>query len=253
MTQCPHAAGEGRYSMNDELLGKVVPVKPIGIEKVSFRTGARYLDTGASASERKTYSFNVLYANILDPADGVHKFPLMPENPNFIIIDSKLKIADANLKDIPLENQLKWLPESMTEGMFGAWVNVDLSKRPVVRLYTANVVELVNGVPEVKHKIGEPMHKTANGKETKEYAAITQMPVWGFLKKNLEGQFFWLKGYDPMTRIDREINQGRMVYLDTLIGEVHDDKGLDTGDATAAEDEQKVEKLPDAPDLNNLG
>jgi hypothetical protein len=110
---------------------------------------------------------------------------------------------------------------------------------------------VVNGVPEVKHKIGEPMHKTADGKETKEYAAITQMPVWGFLKKNLEGQFFWLKGYDPMTRIDREINQGRMVYLDTLIGEVHDDKGLDTG--SEAEGEQKVEKLPDAPDLNNLG
>ena len=236
--------------MNDELLGKVVPVKPIGIEKVSFRAGAKYLDTGASASERKTYSFNVLYANILDPADGVHKFPLMPENPNFIIIDNKLKIADASLKDIPLEKQLEWLPKTMTEDIFGAWINVDLSTRPIVRLYTANVVELKNGVPTTVHRVGDPMHKVVNGKETKEYAAITQMPVWGFLKKNLEGKFFWLKGYDPVTRIDREINQGRMVYLDTIIGEVHDE-GLDTGDA--AEGEQKTEKLPDAPDLDNLG
>lgn len=244
--------------MNDELLGKVVPVKPIGIEKVPFRQGARYLDTGASASERKTerktYSFNVLYANILDPADGVHKFPLMPENPNFIIIDSQLKIADTSLKEVPLANQIKWLPESMTENMFGAWVTVDLTARPVVRLYTANVIELENGVPKTKHKIGEPMHKVANGVETNEYAAITQMPVWGFLKKNLEGKFFWLKGYDPMTRIDREINQGRMVYLDTLIGvaKVHDEKGLDTGDDAAAEGEQAEEKLPDAPGLDQL-
>lgn len=252
MTQCPHAAGEGRYSMNDELLGKVVPVKPIGIEKVSFRAGARYLDTGASAAERKTYSYNVLYANILDPADGVHKFPLMPENPNFIIIDSQLKIADTSLKEVPLANQIKWLPESMTENMFGAWVTVDLTARPVVRLYTANVIELENGVPKTKHKIGEPMHKVANGVETNEYAAITQMPVWGFLKKNLEGKFFWLKGYDPMTRIDREINQGRMVYLDTLIGvaKVHDEKGLDTGDDAGGE--QAEEKLPDAPPLEQL-
>lgn len=240
--------------MNDELLGKVVPVKPIGIEKVAFRAGARYLDTGASAAERKTYSYNVLYANVLDPADGVHKFPLMPENPNFIIIDSQLKIADTSLKEVPLANQIKWLPESMTENMFGAWVTVDLTARPVVRLYTANVVELENGVPKCKHKIGEPMHKVVNGVETNEYAAITQMPVWGFLKKNLEGKFFWLKGYDPMTRIDREINQGRMVYLDTLIGvaKVHDEKGLDTGDDAAAEGEQAEEKLPDAPGLDQL-
>lgn len=232
--------------MNDELLGKVVPVNPIDIEKVQFRQGARYLDTGG---ERKKYSYNVLYANTLDPADGVHKFPLMPENPNFIIIDNQLKLADCDLKEVTMSTKIGWLPKTMTEDIFGAWVNVDLSKRPVVRLYTTNVVELKDGVPTPVHKVGDPMHKVINGKETKEYAVITQMPVWGFLKKNLEGQFFWLKGYDPMTRIDREINQGRMVYFDTLIGEVHDDKGLDSG---AEESEQKEEKLPDAPPLDQL-
>ena len=233
--------------MNEELLGKVVPVRAIGIEKVTFRDNARYIETGA---ERKTYSYNVLYANEYDPADGVHKFPLMPENPNFIIIDTKLTSADVDLKEIPLNKQIEMLPENMVEGMFGAWINVDLSKRPVVRLYTSNVVQLKNGRPETIHKAGEPMRIQKNGKDTDEYAVITQMPVWGFLLKNAEGQLFWLKGYDPMTRIDREINQGRMVYFDTLVSEVHDDKGLDSGEH---EEEKGEEKLPDAPSLDTLG
>ena len=51
-----------------------------------------------------------------------------------------------------------------------------------------------------------------------------------------------------MTRVDREINQGRMTYVDLI----SDEKGLDTG--TEAEgDETKPDKLPDAPGVDQLG
>ena len=233
--------------MNEELMNKVVPVRPVGIEKVAFRADARYIDTGIADDKRKKYSFNVLYANDLDPADNVHKFPLMPENPTFVVIDSKLKLADVDLKEIPLEKQLEWLPDSMKKDIFGAYINVDLSKRPVVRLYSNNVVQMINGKLETVHKIGDPMHKIVEGKESKELASITQMPVWGFLRKNLQGAYFWLKGYDPATRLDREINQGRMAYLDTLIGEVHDDKGIDNTDEP---EETEPGKLADVPPID---
>lgn len=236
--------------MNEELMNKVVPVRPIGIEKVAFRADARYIDTGIADDKRKKYSFNVLYANDLDPADNVHKFPLMPENPTFVVIDSKLKLADVDLKEIPLEKQLEWLPDSMKTDIFGAYFNVDLSKRPVVRLYSNNVVQMIDGKLVTVHKIGDPMHKIVEGKESKELASITQMPVWGFLKKNLQDAYFWLKGYDPATRLDREINQGRMAYLDTLISEVHDDKGIDNTDEP---EEKGGEELPSAPPIDAVG
>lgn len=233
--------------MNEELLGKVVPVRPIKIEKVAFRENGMYIDNGSGRG--KTYSYNVLFANDMDPADGVHRFPLMPENPTFIVIDDKITLAGVEISDIPAEKQLEMLPKNLTEGIFGAWVNVDLSKRPVCRLYTSNVVKLVDGKPEIVHKTGDAiMQKDSSGKDTNRPAVITQLPVWGFLRKNQEGAYFWLKGYDPMTRVDREINQGRMSYVDLIT----DEKGLDTGgDAESKEDEKT--KLDDAPDLGTLG
>lgn len=233
--------------MDEQFLNKVVPVKAIKIEKVSFREGGMYL---ADAGEnRKKYSYNVLFANELDPADGVHRFPLMPENPTFILIDDALSKAGVTLDDIPAEQHLEMLPKNLLEGMFGAWVNVDLSKRPVCRLYTTNVVKLVNGQPQIIHKAGDPMKKKGpNNTELDEFAVITQMPVWGFLRKNLEGNYFWLKGYDPTTRLDREINQGRMTYFDLLSTEVHDDKGLDVEPEGGAAEH----KLDDAPGLDQI-
>ena len=233
--------------MNEELLGKVVPVRPIKIEKVAFRENGMYIDNGNGRG--KTYSYNVLFANDMDPADGVHRFPLMPENPTFIVIDDQITLAGVEISDIPAEKQIELLPKNLKEDIFGAWINVDLSKRPVCRLYTSNVVKLVNGKPEIVHSAGDPiMQKDASGKDTKNPAVITQLPVWGFLRKNQEGAYFWLKGYDPITRVDREINQGRMTYVDL----VSDDKGLDTG--TEVEDaETKAEKLPDAPGIDQLG
>lgn len=233
--------------MNEELLGKVVPVRPIKIEKVAFRENGMYIDNGNGRG--KTYSYNVLFANDMDPADGVHRFPLMPENPTFITIDDQITLAGIEIGDIPAEKQLEMLPKNLKEGIFGAWINVDLSKRPVCRLYTSNVVKLENGAPTIVHKTGDAiMQKDANGHDTNKPAVITQLPVWGFLRKNQEGAYFWLKGYDPMTRVDREINQGRMAYVDLI----SDEKGLDTG-AETENAEAKSAKLDDAPPVEQLG
>jgi hypothetical protein len=233
--------------MNEELLGKVVPVRPIKIEKVAFRENGMYIDNGNGRG--KTYSYNVLFANDMDPADGVHRFPLMPENPTFITIDDQITLAGIEIGDVPAEKQLEMLPKNLKEDIFGAWINVDLSKRPVCRLYTSNVVKLENGAPKIVHKAGDAiMQKDANGKDTNKPAIITALPVWGFLRKNQEGAYFWLKGYDPMTRVDREINQGRMTYVDLI----SDEKGLDTGTESES-DETKPEKLPDAPGVDQLG
>lgn len=247
-----HRAREKREKgdiMNEELLGKVVPVRPIKVEKVAFRENGMYIEQ-AGGGRGKTYSYNVLFANDMDPADGVHRFPLMPENPTFIVIDDAITLAGIELSDIPAEKQIELLPKNLKEDIYGAWINVDLSKRPVCRLYTSNVVKLVEGKPEIVHKAGDPiMQKDTNGKDTKNPAVITQLPVWGFLRKNQEGAYFWLKGYDPMTRVDREINQGRMTYIDMVI----DEKGLDTGDDNTESKEDEKPKLDDAPDLATLG
>lgn len=235
--------------MNEELLGKVVPVRPIKVEKVAFREGGMYIEQ-AGGGRGKTYSYNVLFANDMDPADGVHRFPLMPENPTFIVIDDAITLAGIEIGDIPAEKQIEMLPKNLKEDIYGAWINVDLSKRPVCRLYTSNVVKLGDdGKPQIVHKAGDPiMQKDANGKDTNNPAVITQLPVWGFLRKNQEGAYFWLKGYDPMTRVDREINQGRMTYIDMI----RDEKGLDTGTETE-EEHKEAAKLDDAPPVDTLG
>lgn len=234
----------------------MVPVTPCGIEKKAFKAGANFIGD-AMGEGAKRYCYNILYRNECDPADNVHRFTLMPENATFITIDTQLTAAgvDVSVLNTDPTQLLEMLPDSMKKDIWGAWYNVDCSKRPLVRLYTDNVSKLVNGKVERVHAAGEPMHKKGPKGETKEFAVIETLPVWGFIKKNPEGKPFWLKGNDPMARIDREINQGRMAYLDTLIA-VTEDHGLDSGEPDATEKvEPKSEPKPEvieAPDLDKL-
>lgn len=235
----------------------MVPVTPCGIEKKAFKAGSNFI--GDTISEgAKRYCYNILYRNECDPADNVHRFTLMPENATFITIDAQLTTAgvDVSVLNTDPTQLLEMLPDSMKKDIWGAWYNVDCSKRPLVRLYTDNVSKLVNGQVQKVHSAGEPMHKKGPKGETNELAVIETLPVWGFLKKNPEGKAFWLKGNDPMTRIDREINQGRMAYLDTLIA-VTPDPGLDSGEPGAEKTESKKEapkkEVIEAPDLEQLG
>lgn len=222
----------------------MVPVTPFGIEKRVFREGANFI---GSEQPTKRYSYNILYRNECDPADNVHRFTLMPENPTFIVIDAKLGEAGMDVKDLEESDVLSMLPESMKKDIWGAWVNIDVSKRPLVRLYTDNVSKIEGGKVVPVHKAGEPMHKKGpNGEELPEYAVISTLPVWGFLKKNMEGIAFWLKGNDPMARIDREINQGRMAYLDTLVQPTTDPKGLEAGEIENPK-EHEPEPAPESP------
>lgn len=222
----------------------MVPVTPFGIEKRVFREGASFI---GSEQPTKRYSYNILYRNECDPADNVHRFTLMPENPTFIVIDAKLEEAGMDVKDLEESDVLSMLPESMKKDIWGAWVNIDVSKRPLVRLYTDNVSKIEGGKVVPVHKAGEPMHKKGpKGEELPEYAVISTLPVWGFLKKNMEGTAFWLKGNDPMARIDREINQGRMAYLDTLVQPTTDPKGLEAGEIENPK-EPEPEPAPESP------
>ena len=236
----------------------MVPVTPCGIEKKAFKAGSNFIgDTLIEGAKR--YCYNILYRNECDPADNVHRFTLMPENATFITIDNQLTTAgvDVSVLNADPTQLLEMLPDSMKKDIWGAWYNVDCSKRPLVRLYTDNVSKLVDGHVQKVHSAGEPMRKKGpKGVETNEFAVIETLPVWGFIKKNPEGKPFWLKGNDPMARIDREINQGRMAYLDTLIT-VTDDPGLDSGEPAAEKPEPKPEapkeEVVEAPDLDKLG
>lgn len=234
----------------------MVPVTPFAIEKKAFKAGANFI--GDSLSEgAKRYCYNILYSNDCDPADNAHRFTLMPENATFISIDNQLTTAGigVDVLNADPEQLRKMLPDSMKKDIWGAWYNVDCSKRPIVRLYTENVSRLVNGKVEKVHSVGEPMRKKGpNNTETNEYAVIETLPVWGFLKKTPEGKPFWLKGNDPLTRIDREINQGRMAYLDTFI-KPSTDPGLDSGEPEQKELEQKEpqKETVEAPGLDQLG
>lgn len=228
----------------------MVPVTPFGIEKKTFKEGASFI---GAEQPTKRYSYNILYRNECDPADNVHRFTLMPENPTFIVIDKALESAGMDVKDLEETDVLTMLPESMKKDIWGAWVNIDVSKRPLVRLYTDNVSKIEAGKVVPVHKAGEPMHKKGpKGEELAEYAVISTLPVWGFLKKNMEGTPFWLKGNDPMARIDREINQGRMAYLDTLVKPTADPKGLEAGEIESPkspEPEPKPESAKRAPEV----
>lgn len=231
--------------MDESLIGKIVRVKPFGLEKKTFRENGMFV--GTERGEGNNYSINVLYENTFDPADSTHKFALMPENPTFKKIVKELK-EGTNIDE--LEEDLDTiLPESLKD-MYGAWVIVDMSKRPLVRLYTDNVYKMVEEdgkkKPKIVHKAGTPIHKQdpKTHEDLEELAIITQLPVWGFLRKREDGTPIWLKGNDPMVRIEREINQGRLAYVDLLSDYKLEDE------ATTAEKSETKEELEDAPALD---
>ena len=232
--------------MDESLIGKIVRVKPFGLEKSVFRDDAMYI--GAARTDANNYSINVLYENEFDPADSTHKFALMPENPTFKKIVKELK-EGANIDE--LEDDLATILPASLQDMYGAWVIVDMSKRPLVRLYTDNVykMETVDGVkkPKIVHKAGTPIHKQdpKTHEDTEELAIITQLPVWGFLRKREDGTPIWLKGNDPMVRIEREINQGRLAYVDLLTDYKLEDAATVEEKAGEAKGEGTLENAPD--------
>ena len=194
--------------MTEEMLGKIVPVKLFGIEKKTWSESAAFIGD----QQRATFSINLLYENEVDPADNTHKFGLLPENPNFIKIKKALDDDNIdNVSEFPLEK----LSESLHD-MYGAWILVDMSKTPVCRVYSENVCKLVAGKVVTIHKAGDLMHKKdpATGEDSAELAIMTQVPVWGFCRKAPNGNWIWLKGNDPVARIQREINQGRLRYVE---------------------------------------
>ena len=219
--------------MDEGMLGKIVPVKAYGLEKKAFRDGASFI--GSSRGEgARTYSINVLYENTVDPADNVHKFALLPDNPQFAKISDFVEKAGVELNEFPLEK----LSDSLKD-MYGAWIVVDLSKTPVCRVYSENVSKLQDGKVVTVHKAGELMHKKdpQTGKDTDELAIMTQVPVWGFCRKAPNGNWVWLKDNDPMVRIQREINQGRLRYVD-----LETDFKVDDGPNT--DEEPKTDEAP---------
>lgn len=224
--------------MDEGMLGKIVPVKAYGLEKKAFKDGASFI--GSSRGEgAKTYSINILYENTVDPADNAHKFALLPDNPQFAKISKFVEDAGIELNEFPLEK----LSDSLKD-MYGAWIVVDLSKTPVCRVYSENVSKLENGQVVTVHKAGELMHKKdpKTGKDTDELAIMTQVPVWGFCRKAPNGNWVWLKDNDPMVRIQREINQGRLQYvnLETEF-KVNDGPNVEN---KHTETEQKTDEAP---------
>lgn len=221
--------------MDEGMLGKIVPVKAYGLEKKAFRDGASFI--GSSRGEgAKTYSINILYENTVDPADNAHKFALLPDNPQFAKISKFVEDASIELNEFPLEK----LSDSLKD-MYGAWIVVDLSKTPVCRVYSENVSKLENGQVITVHKAGELMHKKdpKTGKDTDELAIMTQVPVWGFCRKAPNGNWVWLKDNDPMVRIQREINQGRLQYVN-LETEFKVNNGPNTDEEPKTDEAPKV-------------
>jgi hypothetical protein len=232
--------------MTEEMLGKIVPVKLFSIEKKSWNESAAFI---GSADNRSTYSINLLYENTVDPADNVHKFGLLPENPNFIKIKDALeqdKIDD--IKEFPLSK----LSESLHD-MYGAWILVDMSATPVCRVYSENVCKIVGGQVKTIHKAGDLMHKKdpATGEDSAELAIMTQVPVWGFCRKAPNGNWIWLKGNDPMARIQREINQGRLRYVEEKKAEPVVEEKVDEAKSETSS-ERPTGPVGEAPDLGNI-
>ena len=233
--------------MNEETIGKIVPVVPFALEKKAFRADAMF--TGTNADERGTFSINVLYENTFDPSDNTHRFALMPDNPMFKKIKDACDQAQIEIEEYPIKN----LSDSLKD-MYGAWVVVDMSKTPVCRVYTENVSRIVNGKVEVVHKAGDPIHKTdpKTKQDLPELAIMTQVPVWGFCRKTPLGNWVWLKDNDPVVRIQREINQGRMIYVPVE----KEFKIADGPEAEAPDEKPEGEakpKLEDAPPLSSIG
>ena len=238
--------------MDEGMLNKIVPVKAYGLEKKAFRDGASFI--GSSREEgAKTYSINILYENLVDPADNAHKFAVLPENPQFAKISKYVDEAGIELNEFPLDK----LSDSLKD-MYGAWVIVDLSKTPVCRVYSENVSKLEGGQVVTVHKAGDLMHKKdpKTGKDTDELAIMTQVPVWGFCRKAPNGNWVWLKDNDPMVRIQREINQGRLRYVE-LEKEFAVSDGPGTGEEKPAEEAPKEDAAPkvagDASTIAGIG
>lgn len=239
-------ARERRYTMDEKSINQVVKVNPFKIEKKAFRTDAMFLGDQRSA-DAKSFSINILYENTFDPADNVHRFTLQPDNPTFIKIVDTMKDAGLSIDEISTDIE-QLLPPSLKD-MYGAWVIVDMSKTPVCRVYTENVSRIVNGEVKLIHKAGTPIHKTdAKGNDTEELAILTQIPVWGFCRPNPDGQMVWMKGNDPLLKIQREINQGRMMY-------VNQDKDfvLDNTEQPAEKPAEENKTYGAAPGLNDVG
>lgn len=240
--------------MNEELLGKVVRVHLIGVEKKVFRGNSLFL--GSDAQKRSSYGYNLLYENAFDPLDSVHKMPVMPENPNFLKLERLVK-DEVDLEQDFEEQVLPALSDSLKD-MWGAYVVVDLSKTPVCRVYTENMSKVVDGKVVTVHKVGDFVHKKdpRTKEDTDELAILTQVPVWGFLRKTDDGRPIWLKDNDPLVRIQREINQGRLAYVnqvsDFSIKDAPDD-APDVEKTEGGESSPKSAKdLDDAPDLGTI-
>ena len=229
--------------MDESMINKIVPVELFGLEKKSFRADRMFI--GNDAEGQATYSINVLYENTFDPSDGTHRFALLPDNPNFLKIKKTLDATGIDISDFPLDK----LSESLRD-MYGAWVIVDMSKTPVCRVYTENVSRLVDGKPTLIHKAGDPIHKVdpKTKQDLPELAIMTQVPVWGFCRKAPNGQWVWMKDNDPMIRIQREINQGRMIYVD-LEKDYAIKDGPNANEAADKAEEAPAERQPvtDAP------
>ena len=214
------------------MINKIVPVELFGLEKKDFRGDRMFI---GGQQDQASYSINVLYENTFDPSDGTHRFALLPDNPNFLKIKKVLEDTGIELKDFPIEK----LSESLRD-MYGAWVIVDMSKTPVCRVYTENVSKLgPDGKPVLVHKAGDPIHKVdpKTKQDLPELAIMTQVPVWGFCRKSPTGQWVWMKDNDPMVRIQREINQGRMIYVNL-------EKDYAIKDAPEAEPAHSAEEAP---------
>ena len=236
--------------MDEGMLNKIVPVKAYGLEKKAFKDGASFI--GSSRGEgAKTFSINILYENLVDPADNAHKFALLPDNPQFAKINKYIEAAGVELGEFPLDK----LSDSLKD-MYGAWVIVDLSKTPVCRVYSENVSKLQDGKVVAVHKAGDLMHKKdpKTGKDSDELAIMTQVPVWGFCRKAPNGNWVWLKDNDPMVRIQREINQGRLRYVDLETEfKVTDGPNVEN---KPTETEQKTDETPkvvgEAPEIGTV-
>ena len=103
------------------------------------------------------------------------------------------------------------------------------------------------------------MHKKdpKTGKDTEELAIITQLPVWGFCRKAPNGNWVWLKDNDPIVRIQREINQGRLAYVNTekefRIADT-EDAGSTEAEAAATEETHSAPKIAgEAPAIDAIG
>lgn len=232
--------------MDESMINKIVRVLPFQLEKKAFRADRMYI---GSSDGQPTYSINVLYENTFDPSDGVHRFALLPDNPQFLKIKKAVEDTGIELSDFSVED----LSDSLKD-MYGAWVIVDMSKTPVCRVYTENVSKMVNGVPTVIHKAGEPIHKTdpKTKADLPELAIMTQVPVWGFCRKTETGNWVWLKDNDPIVRIQREINQGRMIYV-PVEKEFKIADGPDAGTSDEKPEGEQKPKLEDAPPLSSIG